>query len=400
MNNLDLLSEDFRLNQQKTFAEALEKCPVAQSPAGDYYIVSKYDDIVECVRNPALWSSKHGPGLIREPEDAPGALVNADPPKHTSQVKIVRQAFATSYLRAQEGSIREFSRELIQGFRHKGRVELHSAYAEPIPLFVISRLLGIPFDGMADYRRWALNAARAVLCDPGDMATLTAAKQAKDEMAAFFVPRVQEWADKLENGEAEPGDNLITRLISAEEDGERLEMPQILAFCNFLLIAGSATTSILITNLVKLLLQNPDQLQQLRQDRSLISNAVEESLRYEAPVHGLFRTNNAETSLRGVTIPAESKVMMAWGAGNLDPDFVDDPLRFDITRDAKLLRRHLAFGHGIHVCLGAALARLEGQVAVEELFDAIPDMRIIGTPERDHTAVLSRPNELWLEWDI
>ena len=156
----------------------------------------------------------------------------------------------------------------------------------------------------------------------------------------------------------------------------------------------------LFRSVVNRLLQFPDQLALVRNDRSLIPNAIEESLRFDAPVHGLFRTNNCPVQLHGVDIPTDSKVYMMFGSANRDPDAWDDPDRFDVTRDLKTLKRHAAFGIGIHYCLGAPLARLEGALALEAVLDRLPDLRLDGDPIGVKASVLLGFEVLPIRWDV
>ena len=165
------------------------------------------------------------------------------------------------------------------------------------------------------------------------------------------------------------------------------------------MVAGSATTTLLISNLVYRLLTNPDQMALLIKDPSLVEAAVEESLRLDSPVHGLFRTNDEAICLHGVDIPPDSKVLALFGSANLDPDVWADPDRFDITRDLGQLRRHFAFGVGIHFCLGAPLARMEGQLALQAILRSLPGLRLAGEPTLVPAAVLKGFQELPVAWD-
>ena len=174
---------------------------------------------------------------------------------------------------------------------------------------------------------------------------------------------------------------------------------QVVGFCQFLLVAGSATTTLLIGNVVKRLLELPDQLALVQADRSLIANAIEESLRFDAPVHGLFRSNNCPVTLHDVELPIDSKVYMMFGSANRDPAAWSDPDRFDVTRDLKTLKRHAAFGIGIHYCLGAPLARLEGAIALEAVLDRLANLRIDGSPVGVKASVLNGFEILPIRWD-
>jgi cytochrome P450 len=174
----------------------------------------------------------------------------------------------------------------------------------------------------------------------------------------------------------------------------------VVGFCQFLLVAGSATTTLLIGNLVNRLMEHRDQLEWVRADRTLVPAVVEESLRFDSPVHGLFRTNNRRVTVRDVTIPTDSKVYMMFGSANLDPVAWDEPDRFDIRRDLTDLRkRHTAFGVGIHYCLGAPLARIEARVVLEAVLDQMPRIRPDGPPTQVRANVLHGFEALPVRWD-
>jgi len=173
-----------------------------------------------------------------------------------------------------------------------------------------------------------------------------------------------------------------------------------MGFCQFLLVAGSATTTLLIGNVVHRLLVHPDQLELVLADRTLVEAAIEESLRIDAPVHGLFRTNDEPVCLRGVDIEPDSKVLALFGSANLDPDAWDDPDRFDVTRDLTNLRKHAAFGVGIHYCLGAPLARMEAQLALAAVLDRLPGLRLAGQAVGVKAGVLKGFESLPVAWDV
>jgi cytochrome P450 len=195
-------------------------------------------------------------------------------------------------------------------------------------------------------------------------------------------------------------DDTLTALVTAELDGRVLTDTDVLGFMGFLFIAGSQTTTQLIGNLVWRLLQHPEQMQLVRDDRSLVPNAVEESLRYDAPVHGLFRTNTEATEIEGVAIPERSKVMCAFFSANMDPEMWDEPERFDVTRDLDTLKQHFAFGKGIHYCMGAPLSRVEAAVALEAILDRLPNLRLTGEPTFISAPVLHGVETLPVAWDV
>jgi cytochrome P450 len=217
------------------------------------------------------------------------------------------------------------------------------------------------------------------------------------EFGAYFDAHVRRRSEQLASGDVP--DDLLTRLLTVERDGQHLSHADVMGFCQFLLVAGSATTTLLIGNVIHRLLLDPDQLALVDADRTLVEAAIEESLRIDAPVHGLFRTNDEAVCLRGVDIEPDSKVLALFGSANLDPDAWDEPDRFDVTRDLANLRKHYAFGVGIHYCLGAPLARLEAQLALSAVLDRLPGLRLAGEPTGVKADVLKGFETLPVTWE-
>jgi cytochrome P450 len=393
----DLLSDAFQDAPATVFATLRDQCPVHRTarPA-DHYVLSRADDVFAALRDDETWSSKYGPGLAYGEQGA-GVLVSTDPPLHTTERLSISRAFRPSVIEAMEPDIRALVDELIDAFVDRGRGDLIRDLAMPLPLVVMCWLLGMPSDDIGLFRSWVLPMAEAVALEGG--------RAANDEVTdayrnyfAYFAPHVAGRADAIAAGEDVPAD-LLTRLLTVERDGEQLTQRHVVGFCQFLLVAGSATTTLLIGNVVHRLLRDPDQLALVRADRTLVAAAIEESLRIDAPVHGLFRTNNCPVTLHGVEIPEDSKVNMLFGSANRDPAAWIDPDRFDVTRDvADLRKRHAAFGVGIHYCLGAPLARLEAAVSLDAILSRMPDLRLDGTPTSVRAAVLNGFESLPVRW--
>ena len=217
----------------------------------------------------------------------------------------------------------------------------------------------------------------------------------------MFQNHLDDCKRKLASGEFAPGENLITRFLTAEVDGQRLSDEKIMGFCAFLLAAGSATTTILLSNLIYRLLSEPEEFAKVKADPSLIPLAIEEALRIDAPVQGLFRTNDEETDLGPLHLEPDTKVMMLWAGANLDPTVFDNPLKYSLDRDPELVRKHVAFGYGIHICRGAPLARLEATLFLETLMRRLPNLRIDGEVKQELSMpVLQGIAELPLAWDV
>jgi cytochrome P450 len=389
--------EGFQADPASTFAVLRSQCPVhhTELPA-PHFSLSREADVAGALRDDVTWSSKYGPGLSYG--DGTGVLVSSDPPRHTTERLAISRIFKPSVIEAMEDDVRGLVGDLVDRFEARGRGDLIADLAMPLPLTVMCWMLGLPTGDIEMFRGWVMPMAEGVSA-AGGREIVPEVREAYRSYAAYFVPHVEGRAAAVADG-ADVPDDLLTRLLTVERDGERLTGQQVLGFCQFLLVAGSATTTLLIGNVVNRLLSAPDQLALVLDDRSLIPNAIEESLRIDAPVHGLFRTNTCPVTLHGVDIPTDSKVYMMFGSANRDPDAWDDPDRFDVTRDLKDLRRHAAFGVGIHYCLGAPLARLEAAAALDAVLDRLTGLRADGTATRVRAAVLNGFESLPVAWDV
>lgn len=376
-----------------TFRALREQCPVHHTdhPA-PHYTVSRHADVTEVLRDSDIWKSKFGPGLAMR---GGGVLVSSDPPKHTNERLAITKVFRPSAIDEMRDDIAALVRRVTDRFADRGEGDLIGLLAMPIPLTVMCWLLGTPEDDVEQFRNWVLPMAEGVSYAEGRAAPEVAA--AYGNFFAYFTAHVRARQEALESGATVP-DDMLTRLLTVERDGSRISFEDVLGFCQFLLVAGSATTTLLIGNVLHRLLQHPDQMALVRADRRLVETAVEESLRIDAPVHGLFRTNDAPVCLHAVDIPVDSKVLALFASANLDPEVWDRPDEFDVTRDLTQLRKHYAFGVGIHYCLGAPLARMEAQLAVNEVLDRLPNLTLAGKPTLVKAQVLNGFETLPVTW--
>ena len=392
-----LLSEDFQIDPPAMFGALRDKCPVhhTNEPA-PHFSLSREVDVAGSLRDDETWSSKFGPGLAFG-EVGAGVLVSSDPPAHTAERLAISRIFKPSAIEAMEGDIRQLIYGLVEDFKPRGSGDIVSDLGMPVPLTIMCWMLGTPVADIEKFRNWVLPMAEAVAYVGGRQANETVMNAYK-QYAEYFGPHIRGRMEEIETGKS-VADDLLTRLLTVERDGKKLTFQQVIGFCQFLLVAGSATTTLLIGNVLKRLMEFPDQLSLVQNDRSLIPNAIEESLRFDAPVHGLFRTNNCPVTLHGVDIPADSKVLMLFGSANRDPEAWENPDVFDVTRDPATLKRHASFGVGIHYCLGAPLSRMEGAIALEAVLDHLPRIRPNGTPTQVKAQVLKGFETLPVRWD-
>lgn len=292
-------------------------------------------------------------------------MLNSDPPDHTRLRKLVATAFTMRRVELLRPRIEQLTDDLLADLAGQDRVDLVDAFAFPLPVTVICELLGVPQHDRDEFRAWS-----TALVSADDVVVVGKAAQ---DMAAYLTELI---AGKRDN----PADDMLTALIHARDEGDdRLTELELVSMAFLLLVAGHETTVNLIANGVLALLRHPDQLATLRADPALLPGAVEEFLRYESPVNlATLRYTTAPVQLGGVEIPEGEFVLVSLGAGNRDDERFADADRLDVARAAG---GHLAFGHGIHFCLGAPLARLEGQVAIGRLIDRFPDLALAVAPE-------------------
>lgn len=396
---VDMNSEAFAENFKDIYTRMhASGCPYAHSTAGDFYAIGKHQDIVKACTNTKLWSSKLGPALQYQSPETPGVLVSVDPPEHTFEARLVGKAFSKVYFESFIPGIKAFLNERIDSFIANGRCDIHKEISEPLPLWVIFAMFGkaIDDDGIDAYREGFVGSIGQML------APNPVRPPSRNAFAdSFLSDHLADVKRKLASGEAQPEDNLLTRFITTELDGRRLTDDKILAFCNFLLAAGSGTTTILLSGLLYQLLKSPEQFAKLKANPDLVPLAIEESLRVESPLHGLFRTNNEEVTVGPLTIQPDTKVMMMWAAANLDPTVFPNPEKFDLDRDLADVRKHLAFGYGIHICRGAPLSRIEARLFLETILERLPNLRFDGPMKKDHRIpIFNGIGELPVAWDV
>lgn len=310
----------------------------------------------EALRSPDFGHGTADASMSPYPE-APSFLL-LDPPDHNRLRGLVSKAFTARRIQRLRPGIERLVDRLADGLRAAGSADLIADFAYPLPVTVICQLLGVPTEDQVRFRGWSAALARGL--DPEIVLPAGTGERrhaARAELHAYF-------AELTERRAVEPGDDLISALVALRDSGSGLSTAELLATCTLLLVAGHETTVNLIGNGMLTLLRHPDQLATLRADPDLIAGAVEELLRYDPPVQLTGRVALADTTLAGQPIPAGQPVVLLLAAANRDPTVFADPDRLDLRREPS---RHLAFGLGIHFCLGAPLARLEAEIALRAL---------------------------------
>ncbi|MCE2512440.1 MAG: cytochrome P450 [Acidimicrobiia bacterium] len=345
--------------------ELRETSPVHKTGFADFWILTRFEDCRTALRDQRLGSPEPGeeaPSLLgssrQRRADVPRSLLFLNPPDHTRIRSLVSRAFTPRRVQRLRPAVEAMTEELLEPMAEAQECDLIDALAFPLPANVISELVGVP---VAD-RDWL----RPLVSDLA--ATLEPTRQpGETERAEAASKKVNRYLNELiDRRRDEPADDLLSGLIAASDGEDRLTQPEVAVTVSLIYAAGFETTMNLIGNMVHTLMRHPDQLARLRADRSLVPSAVDEVLRFEPPVQVDGRYVRAEVEIGGHTIPRGHGVLTLLGAANRDPSAVDDPDRFDIGRSEVPM---LSFGSGIHYCLGAALARLEGQVVLQALLD-------------------------------
>lgn len=394
--DFDIKDKAFQEDPHAKMKELRAQCPVHHAQDDDFYIASRYEDIKAILRDTNLWSSRFGPGTAFADPDAPNALVNVDPPEHDFHLRLVNKSFTRSSIDDLEPEIQTFIDTLIADLKPRGECDLMRDFAVHLPLFVISKMLGVDSKDGPMFRSWVEKLTLGVFND-GDPKVLG---QVGADLAAYFSQEIATRQARIDKGEA-LSDDLITRLMTSEVEGRTLEPARIIGFISFLLIAGSGTTTMLICNAVDEILKRPDQLAKLIADPdTLIPALIEEAMRFRSPVHGLFRTNNEPVTLQGVDIPKESKVMCMFASANMDEEQFENAETFNIERDMREMRKHLGFGWGTHICIGAPLARMEARIALTAILTGLPGLRANGPGTQTEPNVLYGFDHLPVVWDV
>ncbi|MGY1707532.1 cytochrome P450 [Geodermatophilus sp. SYSU D00697] len=331
------------------------------------WVVARYDDVLAALSDPRLSNDPHHATALTDLLDGDflsRSMIGTDPPEHTRLRRLVSKAFTARRVEGLRPRVQQITDTLLDRITPQGSAELIGAFALPLPITVIGELLGVPEADRERFRGWTDEMLERPFDPDTDMALVTAARE---QMYGYL-------ADLVDAKRARPADDLLTDLVQATDEGERLDRQELLSMTFLLLIAGYVTTVNLIGNGTLALLRSPDQLDRLRADPALVPQAVEEVLRFDGPVNpGLSRYTVEDVEIGGVRIPRGEMVLLAVAAADRDPDRFPSPDRFDVDAAGP---GHLAFGHGVHYCLGAPLARLEGQVAFTALLERLPDLAL------------------------
>ena len=347
--------------------------PVHLSPLG-FWVLTRYEDVVAALRDPRLAKEAIASFIaarfgIAVPVGMGLSMLDRDPPDHTRLRSLVSKAFTPRVVEGLRPRIQQIVDGLVERALAKGGMDLIEEFAYPIPVIVICEMLGVPVADHERFKGWSLDIARgldAIMLPPDSVVGMRSGTSRR-ALAEYF-------RDLIAERRAAPREDLLSALIAAEEAGDTLSEDELLATCILLLVAGHETTVNLIGNGTYALLRHPDELRRLRENPGLIGTAVEELLRYDGPVQRTARIPSEDVTIDGRKIRAGEMVMPFIGAADRDPAQFADPDRLDLARADN---RHIAFGWGMHFCLGAPLARVEGQIAIDALVRRFPKLELV-----------------------
>jgi len=356
----DLFSDDMRRNPYPFYEQMRSACAVHYVPPPfDAWMILDYQGVRRALNDHNSFSSQvpAPPQWWRR-----RWFIFMDPPSHTKLRTLISQAFTPRVVANLEARIRNFSRQLLDKAIEHGEMDLTAEYSVPLPRMVIADMMGMPMADWMRFNHWSdvifkLSHTRSADAQAGT--AINEFRSVTAEMNTYL-------GELIESRRAAPQDDLLTRLVAAEVDGHHLTPEEILGFFQLLIVAGQEPTTTLINNAILCLIDHPDQRMRLQQRIELLPSAIEEVLRYRSPVQWVMRTPRHDVEVLGNIIPAGKLVLAMIGAANRDSQQFSQAERFDIERDPN---PHLAFGHGIHFCLGAPLARLEARIALSDVLD-------------------------------
>lgn len=372
----DPLTPEMLADPYPVLRQLREQEPVHRSDAIGGWVLTRYDDVLAALRDPRLSADRITPYMNRLTEEkraqqsAIGSLghwmVFTDPPDHTRLRSLVTKAFTPRVVEGLRGYIQQVVDELLDAVQARGEMDVIADFAYPLPATVIATMIGAPPEDRDKFREWSDGLAEFVGGALGASDRREHAQQCLSELSAYF-------REIIEQRRAHPRDDLMSGLIAAHDAQDKLTEDELVATCVLLRFAGHETTTNLIGSGLLALLRTPEQLSLLREDPSLIVSAVEEFLRYDGPVQAAARVALESVEVSGTVIPKGHRVFPLLTAADRDPAHFAEPDRLEITREPN---RHLAFGYGIHFCIGAPLARLEAQLAINTLLRRAPELRL------------------------
>ncbi|MYI56337.1 MAG: cytochrome P450 [Acidimicrobiia bacterium] len=387
MESIDdqLVSRQFMEDPYPVYRRLQEEAPVYWSDAWDCWLLTRFAHVDAVIRSPASYQNRvYATWMEKIPTEhrqelssfvdywTTSGFSQADPPEHTRIRRVVSKALPPDALAAIRRRVEALADSLLDEVTESGRTDLPPDFAVPLPAIAVSELVGLPAGERVQFREWT-NQYLEFLGPGGlDVDVMRRSQAGLTSLRRWLM-------DLLEDRRANPTDDVLSSLVAADEAGDVMSTDELLSTCVDLVTGGDDTTTNMLGNGMMALLEHPDQLDLLREDPSLMKNAVEELVRYECPFQMVFRLTTTDVEIGGTVIPEGQVVRLILGAANRDPEQFENPDSIDIRRDHI---RHLGFGFGMHYCVGQVLARSELQVSFERLIDRLPNVRLAGKPVR------------------
>lgn len=358
-----------------------ENNPIWWAEDVNAWVISRYKDVHLVLKDPKLFSSA---AMGERDHEISLPLLTDDPPRHSKLRAIMNKAFTSRAIKLMENEVRSMSNDLLNKLDISKPVDIAHEFTIPLPISVISQLMGIPFERKDDFKRWS------------DALTGTGSETEIEKRMPEIINMRNYFLSLIPLRKENPGDDLISKVINAEVDGETLDDNTIAGFNMLLLIAGNETTTNLLSNMLNHISYNPNIWKELRKDKSLVDAAIEETLRFDSPVHWVSRRATEDTELSGQIIKKGENVFAIMGSANRDSNHYENPEEFRLDR--KQNKDHHTFGHGIHFCMGAPLARLEGKYALEGLLNRFEEVTPLkdAKNQRTSSSMLRGYHHLWL----
>ncbi|GIW45646.1 MAG: putative cytochrome P450 [Candidatus Binatia bacterium] len=368
----DPYSYEIHEDPYPTYARLRAEAPVYYNAKRGFYALSRYNDVREAMQDWETFSSQGGVALEGSGK-APPMIIAMDPPRQTRLRRIISAAFTPRRVAEMEPRVRALAQELLQPLLRQREFDFVDDFSGKLPMAVIANMLGVPEADRETLRTWSDTLLHR---EPGDPRVTPAGVEAAGNIVKYF-------AEEIEHRRRHPGTDLLSALLEAEVEGERLSREEVLGFCFLLIIAGNETTTKMLANAVDLLYRHPQQRARLIREPERMADAVEEVLRFDPSTQALARVVRRDVTLHGTVVPAGARVLLLIGSANRDETVIERADEFDVFRTPVA---HLAFGIGTHFCLGASLARLEGRVALEEVLRSMPEYELdLARRERVHS---------------
>ncbi|MEM7100879.1 MAG: cytochrome P450 [Pseudomonadota bacterium] len=380
MNFQDL---EFTADPYSLYADWRTHKPIWWAEDVQGWVLSRYEDVRTVLKEPSSFSSELPASRAQNTMSLP--LLHDDPPRHTGLRAIVNRSFTSKVMREIESDVEIVVADLLKEVNAGKPVDIAEVLTIPLPVALIAHFMGIPFERKDDFKRWS------------DSLTATGTAKTMEERMPDILEMMEFFRQEIPKRRAQPGDDLISKVVAAEVEGETLTENVIVGYCQLLLIAGNETTTNLLSNLLYYLADHPNVWGALRSDPDKIDVAVEECLRFSPPVHWINRTVLKDTEFHGQKVAAGESVYTLLASANRDEAHYEDPNNFRLDRPRS---DHHTFGHGIHFCIGAPLARMEARYAMRGLLERFTNVAHVPEAENEptHSSMLRGYHHLWLQF--